>query len=104
MVQKGPGVRRRDRVPLLRAVARRGGRGARRLGSRAGNGSFPRPVLDQFPRNMFRSSADAFATDPLARNVAERAVARGFDQKVPASERLFFYLPFEHSESPADQE
>jgi uncharacterized protein (DUF924 family) len=61
-------------------------------------------VLDQFPRNMFRSKADAFATDPLARNVAERAVARGFDQKVPASERLFFYLPFEHSESLADQE
>jgi uncharacterized protein (DUF924 family) len=61
-------------------------------------------VLDQFPRNMFRSNADAFATDPLARNVAERAVARGFDQKVPASERLFFYLPFEHSESLADQE
>jgi uncharacterized protein (DUF924 family) len=61
-------------------------------------------VLDQFPRNMFRSNADAFATDLLARNVAERAVARGFDQKVPASERLFFYLPFEHSESVADQE
>lgn len=61
-------------------------------------------VLDQFPRNMFRSNADAFATDPLARDVAERAVARGFDQKVPASERLFFYLPFEHSESLADQE
>ena len=61
-------------------------------------------VLDQFPRNMFRSNADAFATDPLARNVAERAVARGFDQKVPASERLFFYLPFEHSENLADQE
>jgi uncharacterized protein (DUF924 family) len=61
-------------------------------------------VLDQFPRNMFRSNADAFATDPLARNVAERAVARGFDQKVPTSERLFFYLPFEHSESLADQE
>jgi uncharacterized protein (DUF924 family) len=61
-------------------------------------------VLDQFPRNMFRSKADAFATDPLARGVAERAIARGFDQKVPASERLFFYLPFEHSESLADQE
>ena len=61
-------------------------------------------VLDQFPRNMFRSKADAFATDLLARNVAERAVARGFDQNVPTSERLFFYLPFEHSESLADQE
>jgi uncharacterized protein (DUF924 family) len=61
-------------------------------------------VLDQFPRNMFRGKADAFATDALGRGVAERAIARGFDQKVPASERLFFYLPFEHSESLADQE
>ena len=61
-------------------------------------------VLDQFPRNMFRGKADAFATDPLARSVAERAIARGFDQKIPESERLFFYLPFEHSENLADQE
>jgi uncharacterized protein (DUF924 family) len=61
-------------------------------------------VLDQFPRNMFRGKADAFATDPLARGVAERAIARGFDRQVPTSERLFFYLPFEHSESLADQE
>jgi uncharacterized protein (DUF924 family) len=61
-------------------------------------------VLDQFPRNMFRGKADAFATDALGRGVADRATARGFDQKVPASERLFFYLPFEHSESLADQE
>ena len=61
-------------------------------------------VLDQFPRNMFRGKADAFATDALARAVTERAIARGFDQKVPGSERVFFYLPFEHSESLADQE
>jgi uncharacterized protein (DUF924 family) len=61
-------------------------------------------VLDQFPRNMFRGKADAFATDALARGVTDRAIARGFDQKVPASERLFFYLPFEHSENLADQE
>jgi len=61
-------------------------------------------VLDQFPRNMFRGKADAFATDALAREVTKRAIARGFDQKVPASERLFFYLPFEHSESLADQQ
>ena len=61
-------------------------------------------VLDQFPRNMFRGKADAFATDPLARGVAERAIAREFDRQVPTSERLFFYLPFEHSESLADQE
>ena len=61
-------------------------------------------VLDQFPRNMFRGKADAFATDVLARGVTDRAIARSFDQKVPASERLFFYLPFEHSENLADQE
>jgi len=61
-------------------------------------------VLDQFPRNMFRNSARAFAADPLARKVASRAIARGFDQRVPLAERMFFYLPFEHSENLADQE
>jgi uncharacterized protein (DUF924 family) len=61
-------------------------------------------VLDQFPRNMFRSSARIYATDPLARAVADRAVARRYDEQVAPSERTFFYLPFEHSEDPADQE
>jgi uncharacterized protein (DUF924 family) len=61
-------------------------------------------VLDQFSRNMFRGSARAFAADPLARAVAERALESGFDRKVAAAERTFFYLPFEHSESMADQE
>jgi uncharacterized protein (DUF924 family) len=61
-------------------------------------------LLDQFPRNMFRGSARAFATDPLARAVADRAVARGFDTRVADAERAFFYLPFEHSENLADQE
>jgi len=61
-------------------------------------------VLDQFSRNMFRKNAKAFAADPLARQVATRAVARGFDQQTPASFRDFFYLPFEHSENLADQE
>jgi uncharacterized protein (DUF924 family) len=61
-------------------------------------------VLDQFPRNMFRDSARAFAADPLARAVAARAIARGFDQRVALAERSFFYLPLEHSEEPADQE
>ena len=60
-------------------------------------------VLDQFPRNMFRDSARAFAADPLARKVTTRAIARGFDQKVALAERSFFYLPFEHSEELADQ-
>jgi uncharacterized protein (DUF924 family) len=61
-------------------------------------------LLDQFPRNIFRGSARAFAADPLARAVADRAIGRGFDQRIPASERQFFYLPFEHSEDLADQE
>ena len=60
-------------------------------------------VLDQFPRNMFRDDPRAYAADPLARAVADRALARGFDQQVDAGERLFFYLPFEHSEAAADQ-
>jgi uncharacterized protein (DUF924 family) len=61
-------------------------------------------VLDQFPRNIFRGSARAFAADPLAREVATRAIARGFDSQVAVAERGFFYLPFEHSEALADQE
>jgi uncharacterized protein (DUF924 family) len=61
-------------------------------------------VLDQFPRNMFRNDARAFAADALARAVTKRAIARGFDQQVAMPERTFFYLPFEHSEDPADQE
>ena len=61
-------------------------------------------VLDQFPRNMFRGDARTYAADPQARAVAERALARGFDQNMPLSDRQFFYLPFEHSEATADQE
>lgn len=61
-------------------------------------------VLDQFPRNMFRNSACAYAADRLARAVAERAVARGFDRQIAMPERTFLYLPFEHSEELADQE
>jgi uncharacterized protein (DUF924 family) len=61
-------------------------------------------VLDQFPRNMFRGDARAFAADPLARAVAVRALERGFDRQTALPERQFFYLPFEHSEAMADQE
>jgi uncharacterized protein (DUF924 family) len=61
-------------------------------------------LLDQFPRNMFRGSARAFATDPLARAVADRAIARGFEASAASAERVFFHLPFEHSENLADQE
>ena len=61
-------------------------------------------ALDQFPRNMFRGNARTFAADPLAREVADRAIAKGFDRQVSPDERQFFYLPFEHSELLADQE
>ncbi|MBM3529750.1 MAG: DUF924 domain-containing protein [Alphaproteobacteria bacterium] len=61
-------------------------------------------VLDQFPRNMFRGNARAFAADPLAREVAGRAIANGFDTATPLPLRQFFYLPYEHSEKLADQE
>jgi uncharacterized protein (DUF924 family) len=60
-------------------------------------------VLDQFPRNMFRGQARAYESDALARAVGGRAIGRGFDQQVPHDERQFFYLPYEHSENPADQ-
>ncbi|MGQ0509921.1 MAG: DUF924 family protein [Betaproteobacteria bacterium] len=61
-------------------------------------------VLDQFPRNMFRGSARAFAADPLARDCANHAIALGFDKAMLPVERQFLYLPLEHSESLADQE
>jgi len=61
-------------------------------------------LLDQFPRNMFRGDARAFATDSHARAIAAGALVRGFDAQVPAGMRAFFYLPFEHSETLADQE
>ncbi len=61
-------------------------------------------ALDQFPRNMFRGDPRAFATDARARDVARRAIARGFDLRFENPERRFFYLPFMHSETLADQE
>jgi uncharacterized protein (DUF924 family) len=61
-------------------------------------------VLDQFPRNMFRGSARMYATDPLALAVAERALARGFDQRLSEADRQFLYLPFMHSEDLSQQE
>lgn len=61
-------------------------------------------LLDQFPRNIWRGSAHAFATDPLALTVADRAIAAGHDMATEPALRLFFYLPFEHSEALADQD
>lgn len=61
-------------------------------------------LLDQFPRNLFRGSARAFATDPKALSVADATVARGFDQTLSIIERTFVYLPYEHSERMEDQD
>jgi uncharacterized protein (DUF924 family) len=61
-------------------------------------------LLDQIPRNIFRGMPRAYATDPAACAAADRALARGFDQRVPAAWRLFFYMPFHHSEKLADQQ
>ena len=60
-------------------------------------------VLDQFSRNMFRGTPRAFAADPLALALAQRALNAGFDQRLLTRERLFMYLPFEHSETLAMQ-
>lgn len=61
-------------------------------------------LLDQFPRNSFRGSAHMYATDPLARHFAQRALAAGHDAQVESALRGFCYLPFMHSEDMADQD
>lgn len=60
-------------------------------------------LLDQLPRNLFRGTPAAYASDSLAREVARHAVAQGFDRPVAPVRRWFFYLPFQHSEDLADQ-
>ena len=54
-------------------------------------------LLDQFSRNLHRSSPEAFAADAKALEIARSAVAQGFDQALGPLERMFVYLPFEHS-------
>lgn len=60
-------------------------------------------ALDQFPRNIYRGTPRAFAYDELARGIARLAIALGLDQRLLPDERIFLYLPFEHSEAFADQ-
>jgi uncharacterized protein (DUF924 family) len=60
-------------------------------------------VLDQFSRNMFRGTPRAFASDELALHLARDVVDRGFDKAMAKDQRLFAYLPFEHSENAIDQ-
>jgi uncharacterized protein (DUF924 family)/TolB-like protein len=79
------------------------------VASDAAGATGPRPllaaviVLDQFSRNAFRDTPRAFAADPLARRLARQAVAQEFDSGLTSEERLFLYLPFEHSEDREDQ-
>ena len=61
-------------------------------------------LLDQFPRNMFRGTRRAYATDHGAVMAADRAIERGHDTRVDPAFRRFFYLPFMHSESVRHQE
>lgn len=61
-------------------------------------------LLDQIPRNIYRGSAEAFASDTKAVAMAKRALNLGFDEQVAEPERQFFYLPLMHSESQCDQD
>ncbi len=61
-------------------------------------------VLDQFPRNIFRGNKQSFAADWLALDTAQKAIALGHDLDTPVARRVFYYLPYEHSETLADQE
>jgi len=61
-------------------------------------------ILDQFSRNLFRNNPQAFAADAKAREFARYALDNGFDRGLSDFVRVFFYLPFEHSEDLADQE
>jgi uncharacterized protein (DUF924 family) len=60
-------------------------------------------MLDQFPRNMFRGTARAFASDALALPAARETIARGFDRVLSPVDRSFAYLPFAHAEDLAAQ-
>lgn len=60
-------------------------------------------LLDQFPLNIYRKTARAFAFEPMAIEICKIGLKQGFDKTLSLSERSFFYLPLEHSENPDDQ-
>ncbi|MEG8039405.1 DUF924 family protein [Sphingomonas sp. LR60] len=60
-------------------------------------------VLDQFSRNLFRGKAEAFRADPLARELTELAIARGWDADLSKEERVFLYMPLMHAEDAEGQ-
>ncbi|KAL1980558.1 hypothetical protein VTN96DRAFT_3964 [Rasamsonia emersonii] len=61
-------------------------------------------LLDQVPRNIFRGTPQAYATDSKAIAVARYAVDKGWDKHLPTIQRRYMYSPFNHSENLADQE
>ena len=61
-------------------------------------------LTDQFPRNMFRNTPESFAYDPLALAWCKAGLREKMDQDLRPIERVFFYLPLEHSESLQDQQ
>ncbi|HEY3146187.1 MAG TPA: DUF924 family protein [Dongiaceae bacterium] len=61
-------------------------------------------LIDQCARNIHRGTAKAYLGDARAREIAAEAIARGFDQRYPFPDRVFFYLPFEHCETLANQD
>ncbi len=92
----------RSRFGALRAIAAQGGLDD---WARTDDGALALViVLDQFPRNLFRGTPQAFVTDAQARDVAVPAIDRGADQRVDHALRPFFYLPLMHSEALADQQ
>lgn len=88
-------------LPLVESVSRGGCRDWE---------TFPRGclalliLLDQFPRNLFRGNGRAFAADAEARRICRHVLENGFDKDFLPVERMFVYLPLEHSESLADQD
>ena len=61
-------------------------------------------LMDQFPRNMFRDTAQAFASDRAALAAAKQAISRGWDLRIEEPARQFFYMPLMHSENLCDQD
>ena len=61
-------------------------------------------LLDQFSRNIYRGTPNAFAADEMALATAKQAIAQGYDLRLTAEQRGFLYMPFEHSEALADQD
>ena len=92
----------RRRFELVHHAAARGEHGA---WARTAEGALALVLLfDQIPRNLYRGSGHAFATDPLARKAARAMLDAGQDQEVDAALCTFCYMPFMHSEDLADQD